>query len=382
MKKTIGVLTLFLVVLTSSQLYSQSYSGRMVIIQEKFGTTNDGLEADIYTLKNANGMEAKISNYGGILVGLQVPDKNGEMEDVVLGFDDLGGYLGDDPYFGAIVGRYGNRIGDARFKLDGQTYELPANNNDNTLHGGTTGFNDRLWQTRTYLGDAGSVSLELTYWSPHGEMGFPGNLLTTVVYTLTNDNELRIDYTATTDKKTVVNLTNHSYWNLAGEGSGDILDHMMMINADHFTPVDTELIPTGKIQPVRGTAFDFMEPKAIGEEIDAPNQQIQFGGGYDHNFVLKKEEGELSLAARVYEPTSGRVMEVFTKEPGVQFYTGNFLDGSVVGKNRHAYQKRGAFCLETQHFPDSPNQKNFPSTVLAPGEKYTSTTVYKFSIHE
>lgn len=382
MKKVIGLFAVSLSILISSLLYAQGYSGRMVVTQDAFGETEDSQQADIYNLKNANGVEVRITNYGGIVVSLMVPDKNGTMGDIVLGFDDLQGYLGDDPYFGAIVGRYGNRIRNAQFTLDGTTYQLPVNNNDNTLHGGTTGFNDRLWQTRQFSGDDGSVSLELTYWSPDGEMGFPGNLLTTVTYTLTNENALRIDYTALTDEKTVLNLTNHSYWNLAGQGSGDILDHELMINADHFTPVDKELIPNGKIQPVKGTPFDFTEAKAIGEDIDARNQQIQFGGGYDHNFVLNSEQGELSLAARVYEPESGRVMEVFTTEPGVQFYTGNFLDGSVVGKNGHTYQKRGAFCLETQHFPDSPNRDNFPSTVLEAGEKYSTTTIYKFSVRD
>jgi aldose 1-epimerase len=344
-----------------------------------WGKTPDGEEVDLYTLTNKNGVEAAISTYGGAVVSLKVPDRDGKLADVVLGYDSLDGYVHDKSYFGAIIGRYGNRIGHARFTLDGKTYTLAKNNGENTLHGGIKGFNKAVWTAKEIPSPDGQA-LELTYLSKDGEEGFPGNLHVRVIYTLTDLNELKIGYSATTDKKTVVNLTNHSYFNLAGAGSGDILGHVLMIEADKFTPVDSGLIPTGELRDVAGTPFDFRKPTAIGARINADDEQIKLGGGYDHNFVLRRKPGDpVSLAARVMEPKTGRVLEVWTDQPGVQFYTGNFLDGSAKGKGGLAYTKRSAFCLETQHFPDSPNQPKFPSVVLSPGERYHTTTIYKFS---
>ena len=344
-----------------------------------WGKTPDGEEVDLYTLTNKNGVEVAISTYGGAVVSLKVPDRNGKLADVVLGYDSLDGYVNDKSYFGAIIGRYGNRIGHARFTLDGKTYTLAKNNGENSLHGGIKGFNKAVWTAKETPSPDGQA-LELTYLSKDGEEGFPGNLHVRVIYTLTDSNELKIGYSATTDKKTVVNLTNHSYFNLAGAGSGDILGHILMIEADKFTPVDSWLIPTGELRDVAGTPFDFRKPTAIGARINADDEQIKLGGGYDHNFVLRRNPGDpISLAARVMEPKTGRVLEVWTDQPGVQFYTGNFLDGSAKGKRGLAYTKRSAFCLETQHFPDSPNQPKFPSVVLSPGERYHTTTIYKFS---
>jgi aldose 1-epimerase len=344
-----------------------------------FGKTPDGEAVDLYTLTNKNGVEAAITNYGGSVVSLKVPDRDGKPGDVVLGFDSVDGYVSNTSYLGALIGRYGNRIGHAEFKLDGKTYTLAKNNGENTLHGGTKGFNKAVWTVKEIPANDGQA-LELTYLSKDGEEGFPGNLHVRVIYTLTDENALKIDYYATTDKDTVVNLTNHSYFNLSGPGSGDILGHIMMIEADKFTPVDSGLIPTGELRDVAGTPFDFRKPTEIGARINSDDEQIKLGGGYDHNFVLRKKPGEaISLAARVTEPKTGRVMEVWTTQPGVQFYTGNFLDGSLHGKGGISYTKRSAFCLETQHFPDSPNKPKFPSTELKPGERYHTTTIYKFS---
>lgn len=342
-----------------------------------YGRTPDGQMAHLYTLKNANGVTADITDYGGIVVSLMVPDRNGAMGDIVLGFDSLDGYTGTHPYFGALVGRYGNRIANGKFTLDGKEYKLAQNNGPNALHGGLKGFDKAVWAA-TPAAD-GSQKLTLKHVSPDGDEGYPGELTAEVTYTLTDQNELRIDYKATTTKPTVVNLTNHSYFNLAGQGSGDILNHSIQINAPRFTPVNKTLIPTGELKPVAGTPFDFTSPHKIGERIEAKDEQIAFGGGYDHNFALDGTAGELRLAARVSEETSGRVMEVLTTEPGVQFYTGNFLDGTLKGKGGKVYQRRAGFCLETQHYPDSPNQKSFPSTVLQPGAEYRSTTVYRFT---
>jgi aldose 1-epimerase len=347
------------------------------ITHRPFGKVS-GKTVQLYTLRNSNGVEAAITNYGGIVVSLKTPDRNGNFADVVLGFDSLDGYTKEHPYFGAIVGRYGNRIAKGRFTLNGVEYKLAVNNGENALHGGLKGFDKVVW-TPKEISSAEGPALELTYVSKDGEEGYPGTLTATVRYTLTSDNELRLDYTATTDKDTVVNLTNHSYFNLAGQGTGDILNHEIQIFADRFTPVDEGLIPTGELKSVAGTPFDFRQPHKIGERINAKDDQIQRGKGYDHNFVLNGRMGELHPAARVTEATSGRIMEVSTTQPGVQFYTGNFLDGSVKGKGGTAYQFRWGFCLETQHFPDSPNQPKFPSTVLKPGETYKSTTIYKFS---
>jgi aldose 1-epimerase len=345
------------------------------IEKRSFGKTSSGGTVDLFTLRNAGGMEAAITNYGATLVSLKTADRAGKVADVVAGFDSIEGYLGDHPYFGATVGRYGNRIAKGRFTLNGKEYKLATNNGPNHLHGGIKGFSRVIWQAEP----VGQNGVKLLYVSKDGEEGYPGALTTTVEYTLTDANELKISYLATTDKDTVLNLTNHSYFNLAGEGSGDVLSHEMQLNADHFTPVDSTLIPTGEIRAVAGTPFDFRKPHKIGERIDANDEQIRFGGGYDHNLVVNGSAGTLRPAARVTEAKSGRIMEVLTTEPGVQFYTGNFLDGSVKGKGGKAYQRRYGFCLETQHFPDSPNKPQFPTTTLRAGQKHQSTTIYKFS---
>ena len=347
----------------------------MTVKSELFGRLADGTAVDIYTLTNKAGLEARIMTYGAILVSLKVPDRNGVLADVNLGFDNLEGYLGTHPYFGAIIGRYGNRIAKARFTLDGVEYRLAANNNGNTLHGGIKGFDKVVW-TAEPVKAAHGTGVKLTYLSKHMEEGYPGNLSVTVVYTLTDANELEIRYEATTDKKTPVNLSNHAYWNLKGEGRGDILGHVLRLEADKITAVDSpvNLIPTGQILAVAGTPFDFTSPHTIGERIASVE------GGYDHNFVLKSGGGTLALAARVEEPESGRAMEIWTDQPAIQLYTGNFLDGTVVGKGGKAYGKHFAFCLETQHFPDSPNHPNFPSTVLEPGQTYRTVTVHKFFV--
>jgi len=352
---------------------------KTIILKTAFGELADGTPVELYTLKNANQVEAQITNYGGIIVALKVPDQAGNLADVTLGFENLEGYLSGHPYFGAIIGRYGNRIGKGCFSLDGVEYTLAQNNNGNHLHGGLQGFDKVVWKAQIIDTENGQV-LQLNYVSQDGEEGYPGTLDVTVTYTLTAENALRIDYQATTDKKTVVNLTNHAYFNL--RETGDILGHQIQINADRFTPVDAGLIPTGELRPVAGTPFDFRQMKVIGEDIHAEDEQIKNGNGYDHNFVLNPTDNELNFAAKVVESTTGRILEVFTSEPGLQFYTGNFLDGTLTGKNGVVYAHRTGFCLETQHFPDSPNKPEFPSTVLAPGEVYQSTTVYKFSVVE
>ena len=352
-----------------------------MIKKEPFGKTKDGQAVDLYTFSNASGMEVRAMTYGGIILSIKVPDRNGKFDDVTLGFDSLEPYLANSTFFGALVGRYGNRIGKARFKLDGKEYKLAVNNGPNALHGGLKGFDKVIWQAESFDKPEG-VGVVFRYTSPDGEEGYPGTLQVLVTYTLTDKNELTLDYHATTDKATPVNLTNHAFFNLAGPGVRDILDHQMMINADNTTPVDITLIPTGEIKSVEGTPFDFRKPTAIGARIDANDQQIKYGPGYDHNFVLNRKGEGLSLAARVAEPTTGRVMEVSTTEPAVQFYTGNFLDGTLTGKGGHVYKRRYAFCLETQHFPDSPNKPSFPSTILKPGETYTSKTVYAFSVEK
>jgi aldose 1-epimerase len=343
--------------------------------KQSFGKTEDGQPVDLYLLTNKNGMEAAITNYGGTVVSLKVADRNGKFEDVVLGYDNLDGYATGKAYIGATVGRYANRIAHATFTLDGTTYTLAKNDGDNHLHGG---FNKRVWTAKDVSSIAGQA-LELTYLSKDGEEGFPGNLPVKVVYTLTDQNELKIDYSATTDKDTVLNLTNHAYFNLAGQGNGDILQQQVMIKADRFTPIDATSIPTGELRSVKGTPFDFTNSTAIGARIDQDDQQLKLGRGYDHNFVLNGDTMRaLFLAAQAYDPHSGRVLEVFTTEPGIQLYTGNFLDG-IHGKDGKVYNRRYAFCLETQHFADSPNRPNFPSTELKPGQHFQSTTVYKFS---
>jgi aldose 1-epimerase len=347
------------------------------IERSDFGKTRDGVAVDVYTLTNAHAMIVKIITYGGRVTELRVPDRDGVFGDIVLGFNNLDQYLDDNPYFGALIGRVGNRIAKGRFTLDGKPYKLATNNGANHLHGGIKGFDKVVWSAEPITAND-SVSLKLHYVSPDGEEGYPGRLDTTVVYTLTNQDELKIEYTAATDKPTPINLTNHNYYNLAGEGNGTILGHELMLNADSFTPVDATLIPTGDIKPVAGTVFDFTTPTAIGKRIDQVPGAAP--GGYDHNFVLRSHDGPLGLAARVYEPKSGRVMEISTTQPGIQFYSGNFLDGKLVGKGGVAYQKHSGFCLETQHYPDSVNHPNFPPAILRPGETYHEVTVHKFSV--
>lgn len=353
----------------------------MVMIKESWGMTPGREPASQFTMRNAHGMEVRITNYGGILVGLMVPDRTGHMDDVVLGFDSLdeytnATYLAGNPYFGALIGRYANHIGHARFQLNGKPYKLAANNGPHHLHGGTKGFDRAVWEATEAPGPSPRLTLKHT--SKDGEEGYPGNLDATVVYTLTDQNELRIDYVATTDRDTVVNLTHHSYFNLKGHGEGDILGHELQLFAEEFTPVDADLIPTGEVRSVGGTPFDFTKPIAIGARIESQDPQIDFGKGYDHNFLVTHGGQSLVMAARVSEPTTGRVMEVWTTEPGVQLYTANGLKGDLTGKNGKVYGYRGAFCLETQHFPDSPNNPQFPSTVVRPGTPYRSTTVFRF----
>ena len=347
-----------------------------------FGTIG-GEDVTLWTLTNAAGMEVKIMNYGGIVQSIRVPDRNGNFTNVALGFDNLGDYVEMNPYFGTITGRYANRIANGTFELEGETYTLPINNDPNTLHGGEMGFDKFIWDTIPVQTDEG-IGLQMSRLSPDGEEGFPGNLEVTVTYVLTENNELRIDYLATTDAPTVVNLTNHSYFNLAGEGSGNILDHELMLNADNYTPVDETLIPTGVIEPVADTPMDFTTDEEIGARIRNANfEQLLIGRGYDHNYVLNRpspDDASLILAARVHEPTTGRTMTIQTTEPGIQFYSGNFLDGTLVGPSGQMYRQGDGFALETQHFPDSPNQPDFPSTTLMPGDEYVSTTIYGFAV--
>ena len=347
-------------------------------MKESFGVV-DGRTVYLYTLRNASGMEARITNYGGIIVSLKVPDRHGALGDVVLGYDSLASYVRATPYFGCLIGRYGNRIAKGKFTLGGTEYTLATNDGPNHLHGGVKGFDKVVWSVQESESVPGK-SLVLTYVSKDGEEGYPGKLEVKVVYTLTDSNEIAVKYAATADKPTIVNLTQHSYFNLAGPGDGTILGHELKIAADRFTPIDETFIPTGEIRPVRGTALDFTSFRTIGARINEDDEQLRYGLGYDHNFVLNKAEGTFGLAARVVEPTTGRTMEVLTTEPGIQFYSGNFLDGSLIGKGGKPYKHRYGFCLETQHYPDSPNHPEFPSTVLKPGEEYTTSTTYRFSV--
>ena len=359
--------------------HTMSTNTKGTITESPFGKMPDGTSVELYTLRNSHGMEATIMSYGGIVTSLKVPDKNGKFGDVVLGYDNLEDYLKSTPYFGALIGRYGNRIAKGKFTLDGTEYILATNNWPNALHGGLKGFDKVIWTARPLLTDKGP-ELILTYVSQNGEEGYPGNLLATVIYTVTEDNALKLEFSATTDQDTVVNLTHHSYFNL--RGSGDVLGYIVQIDADKFTPVDNGLIPTGELRPVAGTPFDFRKPTAIGAHInETDNEQIKFAGGYDDNWVLNKPSPDaLSLAATVTEPTTGRTLEVWTTAPGLQFYTGNFLDGTLTGKGGWVYQFRDAFCMEPQHFPDSPNQPEFPTTVLKPGETYKNLIIYKFGV--
>jgi aldose 1-epimerase len=363
----------------ASSLSSQGRRG--TIRKESFGKTAGGEQIDLYSLSNKKGMEVSIADFGATVVTVRVPDRAGKAADVVLGFDTLEGYENGKSYFGATVGRYANRIGGGKFSLDGNTYTLPKNNGNNTLHGGIVGFNKKVWKAREIDAKDGE-SLELSYVSADGEEGFPGNLSVKVVFTLPADrNELKIDYSGSTDKDTVLNLSNHSYFNLAGEGNGDILDHVVTLHAKQFTPVDSTLIPTGELRNVATTPMDFTNATPIGKRINDNYEQLVFGKGYDHNWVLARSGGGngLSIAAEAYDPKSGRKLEVLTSEPGVQFYSGNFLDGTAKGKGNKPYAQRAAFCLETQHFPDSPNHPNFPTTLLKPNAVFHSQTLFRFS---
>ncbi|MCU7491519.1 MAG: galactose mutarotase [Ignavibacteria bacterium] len=377
------ILSIFTFFILSAVCLAQTTS------ESPFGKTPDGVNVSLYTLSNSKGMKADITNYGGIVVRLVVPDNNNNFSDVVLGFNSIEGYTQDEyikncPYFGAIIGRYGNRIAYGTFKIGTEEYKLAINNTPGgipcSLHGGIKGFDKVVWQAEASVQN-NVPQLKLHYLSRDGEEHYPGNLDVTVTYSLTDDNALKVEYLATTDKATPVNLTNHSYFNLKGEGSGDILDHELMINADKFTPVNKGLIPTGELKEVKNTPFDFTTAHKVGERINDKDEQLEFGRGYDHNWVLSTtNDGELKTAATVYESTTGRFMEVLTTEPGVQFYSGNFLDGTLKGKSGSAYGFRNALCLETQHFPDSPNHPEFPSTILEPGKEYKSTTMYRFSV--
>jgi len=374
--KVLPVLLAIIIGLTSPPATeSQITGGKADVKRQSFGKA-DGQDVDLYTLTNAHGLEAKITNYGGIVVALKVPDRQGKLGDIVLGYDRLEDYLKSTSYFGALIGRYGNRIAKGRFTLNGMGYKLATNNGENHLHGGVKGFDKVVWNAVSLLTKDGPA-LILTYLSRDGEEGYPGNLSVRVTYTLTNNDELKIEYLATTDKDTVVNLTHHSYFNLAGEGTGEILNHELTINAERYTPIDAGLIPTGELANVKGTPFDFTRATRIGERINQDNEQLKRGLGYDHNFVLDGKMGQMRQVARVYEPTSGRILEVWTIEPGLQFYSGNFLNGAK-GKGGKPYNQRSGFCLETQHFPDSPNEPAWPSTVLKKGHRYQTTTIYKF----
>lgn len=339
--------------------------------KEPFGSLPDGTAVDMYTLTNDKGIRARLMTYGATLVSLEVPDIHGQLGDIVLGYDNLDGYIKNSPYFGSIVGRYGNRIAKGRFTLNGITYKLATNNGENHLHGGVKGFDKVVWNGEP-VKEPNTVGVKFSYLSKDGEEGYPGNLNCIVIYALTNENELKISYEAETDKPTPVNLTHHSYFNLAGQGNGDILGHALMLSADRYTPVDDGLIPTGELRPVKDSAMDFTTARTIGSRIE------QVTGGYDHNYVLNRGDGALAQAAQVYEPATGRVMEILTTEPGIQFYSGNFLDGTITGKQGKVYLKHYGFCLETQHFPDSPNKPDFPSTILNPGQTYESLTIHKF----
>jgi aldose 1-epimerase len=358
--------------------------GRMAsprVARAPFGRLPDRTQVDGYTIRNARGTSMHVINYGAIITSLRTRDAQGRFDDIVLGFDDLDGYLKESPYFGAIVGRYANRIAKGRFSLGGRTYQLPVNNGPNSLHGGTRGFDKVVWRATGFENDT-AAGVVLTHVSPDGDMGYPGRMEVRVTYTLTDSDELIVDYHATTTRPTPVNLSQHSYFNLAGGGQRDILGHLLQLEASRYTPVDSTLIPTGELAPVAGTPFDFRTATAIGARIGESHQQLRFGGGYDHNFVLDRRGGGLQHAARVVEPQTGRTLDVFTDQPGLQFYSGNFLDGSIHGKAGRSYAHRYGFCLETQRFPDSPNQAAFPTTILRPGERYQSRTVFRFGTAE
>lgn len=393
------VLALALALFASGQttVMGKEESGGGSIVKQFYGTTSDNLDVFEYTLTNARGMEVKIITFGGIITSIMAPDRKGHMENVALGFDNLQDYETKNPYFGSITGRYANRIALGQFTLDEVDYQLDINNTPNSLHGGFEGFDKKVWEVTNEFKNKKGVGIELHYLSAAGEggegvpadlfpervRGYPGNLDAFVTYTLTRDNAIRIDYRATTDAPTIINLTNHTYWNLAGEGDGDIYDHILKINADRYTPDDTTLIPTGELAPVEGTPFDFRSPKPISNGIRSDHPQIVIGRGFDHNWVLNRpsfDDKSMILAATLREPGSGRILEIWTTEPGIQFYSGNFLDGTLYGTSHRAYRQGDALALETQHFPDSPNKPDFPSTVLRPEETYQTTTVFKLSV--
>ncbi len=379
LKRVINVLIPFVLLAACSAPQAPSPPKEGTMKRDVFGKMPDGTVIESFTLTNAQGMEVRAITYGGIITSIRVPDRAGKLDDVVLGYDNLEGYLAKSPFFGAIIGRYGNRIGKASFTLDGKTYPLAKNNGPNHLHGGIKGFDKVVWQG-TPFHNADGTGVVFQYTSPDGEEGYPGTVKARVTYTLNDRNELAVDYDATSDKPTPLNMTQHSYFNLTG-GSRDVLDHQVMIYAGNYTPVDPTLIPTGVIAPVDGTPFDFRKSTAIGLRIDQDDEQLRFGKGYDHNFVLDVLQSErMHPAARVVDPSSGRVLDVLTTEPGLQFYTGNNLDGSITGTAGHVYQKRSGFCLETQHYPDSPNKPSFPSTIISPAEPYKSRTVFAFSV--
>jgi aldose 1-epimerase len=375
----IAIIFLFLLVVAAVVPFRRSHAGSN-IDKQAFGKTRQGEPADLYVLTNNAGFEVAIANYGGTLVSIKAPDRKGQFADVILGYDTVTGYEAGKSYFGGTIGRYANRIAHGQFVLNGRTYTLARNDGENHLHGGLIGFNKRVWTAKDVSSSAGQA-LELSYLSKDGEEGYPGNLSVTAVFTVLADrNALKIDYLANTDKETVLNLTNHAYFNLGGQGVGDILGQQLLLHASRFTPVDSTLIPTGEVRNVHNTPFDFLHPTAIGARIDRDDEQLKFGKGYDHNWVLDHgSQQALASAAEVYDPESGRTLTVSTTEPGIQFYSGNFLDGTEHGKDGKAYTHRSALCLETQHFPDSPNHASFPTTVLKPGREYRSTTVYRFS---
>lgn len=377
--KLLSQLLVLLILITNSE-YGMSQNNIVRISVDPFGTLADGREVQLFTLQNANGMTVEIINLGGIIVSLSVADSSGNFADVTTGFDDPQIYVDGAGFAGAIVGRYANRIANGRFSIDGVEYMLAQNNGDNAIHGGIVGFDKKIWEPETFSSTTDS-RLVLTTFSPDGEEGYPGRVDVTVSYTLNDENQLIIDYSASTDKATVINLTNHAYFNLEGHNAGSILDHEISINADRYTPVDNESIPTGEIVAVANSPLDFRRAKPIGQDIDSSHEQIRFGSGFDHNFVINHERaGELSLAAAVYAPISGRTITVYTDQPGMQFYTGNFLNGRLGGKNGAQYDRREAFCLETQHYPDSPNKPEFPSTLLRPGDQYETRTIFEFGV--
>lgn len=370
--------SLFFLVLISLLSCKEKSKNYIPVSRTDFQIKHNGKAIDLYALENSQGMKVQITNYGGKVVSILVPDRNGELGDVSLGYETASEYLNGIASLGATMGRYANRIANAQFTLNDSTYYLDKNNGENSIHGGDEGFRYQVWDARKI----DDQTLELSYFSEDGEGGYPGNLTVNVIYKVTEENELKLEYSARTDKPTVINLTNHTFFNLAGEGKGSVLNHTLYVNANQYTPVNSVAIPTGELRDVTGTPFDFTTPTRIGARIDEDNEQLKFVGGYDHNFVLNKDPDELALAARLSEPTTGRVMEVYTTEPGLQVYTANSLtgEGNQIGKGGHAYGPRSAICLETQHFPDAPHHPNFPSTVLVPGEEYRSTTIYKFSV--